>query len=61
MYQHHLSLKLHLGGNRNSGNAQTGQFVSLLIIQDGTGSRTVTAVYEFTEDTAPTLTTTASR
>jgi len=58
--------KVTLGGNRTLGagtNAQTGQFVSLLIIQDGTGSRTVTfnAAYEFTEDTAPTLTTTASK
>ena len=58
--------KVTLGGNRTlaaATNAQTGQFVSLLIIQDGTGSRTVTfnAVYEFTEDTAPTLTTTASK
>jgi hypothetical protein len=44
-------------------NAQAGQFVSLLIIQDGTGSRTVTfnAAYEFKDDTAPTLTTTASK
>ena len=55
-----------LGGNRTiaapSGGA-TGQFVSLLIIQDGTGSRTVTwnAVYEFASDTAPTLTTTANK
>jgi len=58
--------KVTLGGNRTlaaATNAQTGQFVSLLIIQDSTGSRTVTfnAVYEFTEDTAPTLTTTASK
>jgi len=58
--------KVTLGGNRTlaaATNAQTGQFVSLLIIQDGTGSRTVTfnAAYEFTEDTAPTLTTTASK
>jgi cytoskeletal protein CcmA (bactofilin family) len=39
-----------------------GQFISLLLIQDGTGSRTITwnAVYEFTADTAPTLTTTAN-
>ena len=39
-----------------------GQFVSLLIIQDGTGSRTITwnAVYEFAADTAPTLTATAN-
>ena len=58
--------KVTLAGNRTLGagtNAQTGQFVSLLIIQDGTGSRTVTfnAAYEFTEDTAPTLTTTAAK
>ena len=39
-----------------------GQFVSLLIIQDGTGSRTITwnAVYEFAADTAPTLTATGN-
>jgi len=39
-----------------------GQFISLLIIQDGTGSRTITwnAAYEFTADTAPTLTATAN-
>ena len=58
--------KVTLGANRTLGaatNAQTGQFVSLLIIQDGTGSRTVTfnAAYEFTGDTAPTLTTTAAK
>ena len=43
-------------------NGTTGQFISLLIIQDGTGSRTLTwnAVYEFASDTAPTLTTTAN-
>ena len=58
--------KVTLGGNRTiaapSGGA-TGQFVSLLIIQDSTGSRTVTwnAVYEFASDTAPTLTTTANK
>ena len=47
----------------NDENAVAGQFVSLLVIQDGTGSRTLSfnAVYEFTEDTAPTLTTTASK
>jgi hypothetical protein len=41
----------------------TGQFIALLVIQDGTGSRTLTwnAVYEFKDDTAPTLTTTASK
>ena len=58
--------KVTLGANRTLGagtNAQTGQFVSLLVIQDGTGSRTLSfnAAYEFTEDTAPTLTTTASK
>ncbi len=58
--------KVTLADNRTLGaatNAQTGQFVSLLIIQDGTGSRTVTfnAAYEFTGDTAPTLTTTAAK
>ena len=58
--------KVTLGANRTLGAAtggQAGQFVSLLIIQDGTGSRTVTfnAVYEFTGDTAPTLTTTAAK
>ena len=58
--------KVTLGGNRTiaapSGGA-TGQFVSLLVIQDGTGSRTVTwnAVYEFASNTAPTLTTTANK
>ena len=58
--------KVTLGANRtlvSATNAQTGQFVSLLIIQDGTGSRTVTfnAAYEFKDDTAPTLTTTAAK
>ena len=58
--------KVTLGGNRTlnaATGAQAGQFVSLLIIQDGTGSRTVTfnAAYEFKDDTAPTLTTTASK
>jgi len=57
--------KLTLGGNRTISaptNGSTGQFASILAIQDGTGSRTITwnAVYEFTADTAPTLTTTAS-
>jgi len=43
-------------------NSQTGQFVSLLIIQDGSGSRTLTwnAVFEFPLEAAPTLTTTAA-
>jgi len=58
--------KVTLGANRTLGAAtgsQAGQFVSLLIIQDGTGSRTVTfnAAYEFKDDTAPTLTTTANK
>ena len=57
--------KVTLGANRTLGagpNAVAGQFVSLLVIQDGTGSRTLSfnAAYEFTADTAPTLTTTAS-
>jgi len=59
--------KLTLGGNRTlsapSGTTPAaGQFASLLIIQDGTGSRTITwnAVYEFAADTAPTLTATAN-
>ena len=58
--------KLTLGGNRTLAaptNSTTGQFISILVIQDGTGSRTITwnAVYEFASDTAPTLTTTANR
>ena len=57
--------KLTLGGNRTLAaptNSTTGQFISILVIQDGTGSRTLTwnAVFEFASDTAPTLTTTAS-
>ena len=56
--------KVTLAGSRTLNaptNGSTGQFCSLLIIQDGTGSRTLTwnAVFEFTTDTAPTLTTTA--
>ena len=58
--------KVTLGANRTLGAASggvAGAFISLLIIQDGTGSRTVSwnAAYEFAEDTAPTLTTTASK
>ena len=58
--------KVTLGGNRTLANASggvAGQFISLLIIQDGTGSRTLTwnAAYEFASDTAPTLTTTAAK
>ena len=59
--------KVTLGGNRTfsapSGSTPaSGQFVSLLLIQDGTGGRTITwnAVYEFALDTAPTLTATAN-
>ena len=58
--------KVTLGANRTLGagsGAEAGQFVSLLVIQDGTGSRTLSfnAAYEFKDDTAPTLTTTASK
>ena len=58
--------KVTLGANRTLASASsggTGQFISLLVIQDGTGSRTLTwnAAYEFKDDTAPTLTTTASK
>ena len=57
--------KVTLGASRTMGlpaNPVNGQFISLLIIQDGTGSRTVTwnAAYEFALDTAPTLTATAN-
>jgi len=57
--------KLTLAGNRTMAaptNNTTGQFISILVIQDGTGSRTLTwnAVFEFASDTAPTLTTTAN-
>jgi len=58
--------KLTLGGNRTLSaptNGATGQFISIAVIQDATGSRTLTwnSVYEFTGDTAPTLTTTVSK
>ena len=57
--------KVTLGGNRTLNaptNQQAGAFYSLTIIQDGTGSRTLTfnTAYKFTGATAPTLTTTAS-
>ncbi len=57
--------KVTLAGNRTLAaptNNTTGQFISILVIQDGTGSRTLTwnAVFEFASDTAPTLTTTAN-
>ena len=44
-------------------NGVAGQFISLTVIQDGTGSRTLTwnSAYSFTAATAPTLTTTASQ
>jgi hypothetical protein len=58
--------KLTLGGNRTLSaptNGATGQFISIAVIQDATGSRTLTwnSAYEFTADTAPTLTTTVSK
>lgn len=58
--------KVTLAGNRIitvSNNLGTGQYISVLVIQDGTGSRTLTwnAMFEFKDDTAPTLTTTASK
>jgi hypothetical protein len=58
--------KVTLAGNRTmaapTNAVGSGQYISILVIQDGTGSRTLSwnAVYEFTADTAPTLTTTAS-
>ncbi len=57
--------KVTLGGNRTLNaptNQQAGAFYSLAIIQDGTGSRTLTlnSAYKFTGASAPTLTTTAS-
>ena len=58
--------KVTLGANRTIGLASggvAGAFISILIIQDGTGSRTISwnAAYEFASDTAPTLTTTAAK
>lgn len=58
--------KVTLGGNRTLSaptNGLTGQFISIAVIQDGTGSRTLNwnSVYEFTGDTAPTLTTTINK
>ena len=57
--------KVTLAGNRTMAapsNSSTGQFASIVVIQDGTGGRTLTwnAVYEFASDTAPTLTATAN-
>jgi len=44
-------------------NSTTGQFISILCIQDGGGSNTIgwNAVFEFTADTPPTATTTGDR
>jgi hypothetical protein len=44
-------------------NGAAGQFISIAIIQGGSGSYTVTwnSAYEFTADTAPTLTTTVGK
>ena len=44
-------------------NPTTGQYIAIVCIQDGTGSRTIAwnAVFEFTGDVAPTATTTASK
>jgi len=44
-------------------NPTTGQFVSILCIQDGTGSRTIAwnGVFEFAANTAPTATTTGGQ
>jgi hypothetical protein len=55
-----------LGGNRTMAaptNANSGQIALIEVKQDGTGSRTLTwnAIYEFKDDTAPTLTTTANK
>ena len=57
--------KLTLTGNVTlsaPSNQQAGAFYSIALIQDGTGSRTITfnSAYKFTGATAPTLTTTAS-
>ena len=54
-----------LGGNRTFGaptNQKDGGVYVLIVIQDGTGSRTITwnAVFKWVNGTAPTLTTTAS-
>lgn len=59
--------KVTLGGNRTlsapTNQAGSGQFISILVIQDSTGSRTLTwnAIFEFKDDTAPTLTTTGGK
>ena len=58
--------KVTLGGNRTMAaptNGSTGQFASIIVIQDGTGTRTLTwnAVFEFKDDAAPTLTSTGGK
>ena len=58
--------KVTLAGNRTMEaptNSTSGEFITILVIQDGTGGRTISwnAVFEFTTDTAPTLTTTAAK
>jgi len=58
--------KVTLGDNRTLSaptNSAAGQFISLTVIQDATGSRLLTwnSAYEFTGDVAPTLTTTANK
>lgn len=57
--------KVTLGGNRTLAaptNQQAGAFCALMIIQDSTGSRTLSfnSAYKFNAGTTPTLTTTAS-
>ena len=57
--------KVTLGGNRTLNaptNQNAGGFYGLMVIQDGTGSRTLSfnAVYKFTNGSAPTLITTAA-
>lgn len=57
--------KVTLGGNRTFGaptNQVAGAFYGLLVVQDGTGSRTGAwnSVFKFPTATAPTLTTTAN-
>ena len=44
-------------------NPTTGQYIAIVCIQDGTGSRTISwnSVFEFKDDTTPTATTTASK
>jgi len=59
------NFKVTLGGNRtlaNATNTTVGQSGVIYIIQDGTGSRTVSfgLAYKFVDNSAPTLTTTAN-